>query len=331
MLHITNGDAAAQLIQLSGVPGLVLPWRDVLHEGPVPAGHSLEGLSDVRAGFIAGEGLGPSLERVREDFRHRDDMIRGSVTQDEVVLWFEADLYDQLQLLQLLDWFANSQARPRTLCLICIGDHPDIPRFEGLGQLSPVQVASLFPARVAVTDGQMALGRTGWNAFTASTPIPLTDLLREDTGALPYLRSAIERLLQEYPSVGNGLGRTERQVLDLVAGGATSFSNIFPAFQAMEERPFMGDTTLWTRIALLSQGPAPALRLNASDPVVLSEATLHFPTLSITSAGKRYRQNLDDYVVQNGIDRWLGGTHLHGHSCQWRWESTTGVRNIPTT
>ena len=38
MLFITNGDFAAGRIAASGLTGEILPWRDVLHEGPVPAG-----------------------------------------------------------------------------------------------------------------------------------------------------------------------------------------------------------------------------------------------------------------------------------------------------
>jgi hypothetical protein len=56
MLHITNGDSAAEVIRRAGVQGDVLPWRDVLHEGPVPQGLSLEELLGVRARFIAAAG-----------------------------------------------------------------------------------------------------------------------------------------------------------------------------------------------------------------------------------------------------------------------------------
>jgi hypothetical protein len=62
MLHVTNGDSAAEGIRASGVAGEVLPWRDVLHEGPVPAGLALAELSRVRAGFIADKGWGEAEE-----------------------------------------------------------------------------------------------------------------------------------------------------------------------------------------------------------------------------------------------------------------------------
>lgn len=56
MLHITNGDSVVDWLLAAGVPGAMLPWRDVLHEGPVPAGLSLQKLSEVRARFIAEQG-----------------------------------------------------------------------------------------------------------------------------------------------------------------------------------------------------------------------------------------------------------------------------------
>jgi hypothetical protein len=36
-LHVTNGDCAAELIAQTGLSGEILAWRDMLHEGAVPA------------------------------------------------------------------------------------------------------------------------------------------------------------------------------------------------------------------------------------------------------------------------------------------------------
>ncbi len=43
ILNITNGDSAVELMRKAGISGEYLPWRDVLHDGPVPAGLSLPG------------------------------------------------------------------------------------------------------------------------------------------------------------------------------------------------------------------------------------------------------------------------------------------------
>lgn len=56
MLHITNGDCVSGCLRVGGVPGDMVAWCDVLHEGPVPAGLSHAKLSKVRAEFIASRG-----------------------------------------------------------------------------------------------------------------------------------------------------------------------------------------------------------------------------------------------------------------------------------
>src|SRR5215510_3705249 len=101
MLHITNGDSAGDTIRATGLEGDVLPWRDVLHEGPVPGGLELEALSVIRARFLSDE---TNRRKVEQDFRDRDARLQAG-TGEDIVLWFEADLYDMLQLIQLLDWF----------------------------------------------------------------------------------------------------------------------------------------------------------------------------------------------------------------------------------
>ena len=37
LLHVTNGESAGNTLRQTGLGGAVLPWQDVLHEGPVRA------------------------------------------------------------------------------------------------------------------------------------------------------------------------------------------------------------------------------------------------------------------------------------------------------
>ena len=57
----------------------------------------------------------------------------------EYVLWFEADLYDQLQLVQILAKLRELEVPPSRITLICIGEHLGVAHFGGLGQLSSEQ------------------------------------------------------------------------------------------------------------------------------------------------------------------------------------------------
>src|SRR5262249_57052480 len=57
LLHVTNGESAGNTLRQTGLGGAVLPWQDVLHEGPVPAG-SRAGLLPGRAPVLSARGPG---------------------------------------------------------------------------------------------------------------------------------------------------------------------------------------------------------------------------------------------------------------------------------
>ena len=95
-LHITNGDSVE--LRDTGLPDEVLTWKDVLHEGPVPAGLTLEEMRSIRAYFLAEVSGQPESELLR-GLEQRDQTLARFAEFEEVVLWFEHDLYDQLQLI----------------------------------------------------------------------------------------------------------------------------------------------------------------------------------------------------------------------------------------
>ena len=291
MLHVTNGDCAADVIRRTGVTGEILPWRDVLHEGPVPAGLSLEGMADVRARFLA-NGKGQAFTAISASLAARNAALRGA---RRATLWFEHDLHDQLQLLQIL---AALAAQPETRAvLICVNAFPGVEPFHGLGQLTPAQLATLWAQRKAVTVAQLALGTRGWNAFCSPDPSALQKFLDTDLTALPFLRDALERFVEELPTPPTGLGRTERQILAAIGKGFGTFAEVFAENQAHELAPFLGDTTLQDRIDLLIRAPTPLI---TREPYTL------------TDAGRRVLAGEVDARKLNGIDRWFGGVHLVG-------------------
>jgi len=97
ILNITNGDCAIEIMKKANIPGVFLPWRDILHDGPVPGELSLEELSIIRADFIISRGWGEA-KRIKQDFIDRDNTLRSIDNYKKIILWFEHDLYDQLQI-----------------------------------------------------------------------------------------------------------------------------------------------------------------------------------------------------------------------------------------
>jgi RNA polymerase sigma factor (sigma-70 family) len=321
LLHVLNGDSVRMTLERSDVPGAFAPYADILHEGPVPRASDGAAWRETRARFLAEDGYGTYAEALRT-YEQWDASLAAFADYDEVVLWFEHDLFDQLLLLKHLDWFSRRDLGTTTLSLICIGEFPGFDDFHGLGELDADELASLLGTRQRVSAGQLALGRRGWQAFTASDPSELVAMAREATPELPFLPGALERFLEEYPAVGTGLPRTERHILELLAHRARSPHDLFRDQQGCEERVFMGDSTFHERLRSLAAGPAPLVRLEVDS---MEGPDLPRGTVHITDAGRDVLAGRADWVRLAGFDRWLGGVHLQaplGEDVAWRWDRT---------
>ena len=292
MLHVISGDCAAEELRRAGLPGEVLAWRDSPAVGPAPAALPGAERRSLRAAFWG----------VPED--ELQDPAAAHAGGGETVFWFDGCPWDQAMLVELLA-AGNGTAPPS---LIQVGEHPDVPGYAGLGQLSPEQLAAFYPERRPVTPAQRELAAAAWSALGAEDPRALADLLDADTSPLPYLAPALERLLEELPSTVHGLSRSEEQVLRAVAGGTRRFPDLLRAVAAME-RPnhglWFGDRVLALTLRALASAPEPAL---AADAVAL------------TPFGEALLAGRADWVHDHGVDRWRGGVRLAGRGPVWRWD-----------
>jgi hypothetical protein len=316
MLHVLNGDSTRGIMERSDIPGTYTVWADVLHEGPVPGNVDDDELRRIRLNFLRAMDEWVGEEEGEAMYQGWDERFASFADYDEVVLWFEHDLFDQLILIRHLDWFARRELGRTTLSVICIGEFPGVEGFNGLGQLSPDQLASLLGTRQRVTMRQTELARAAWRAFTSSDPTSIERVLERDTSPLPFLEGALMRFLEEYPAVGSGLSRTERQIVEGLRRGITRPADLFLDLQKHEERVFMGDATFWLRLEGLASGPRPLVRL------VGQPTHQAFPNgaVELTDDGRRVAAGEADWIALDGIDRWLGGVHLVGHEAPWRWD-----------
>lgn len=313
-LLITNGDAAGTMLRKAFQGTEVLPWRDVLHDGPVPMTGSFSELSGVRTQFLASQGWGEE-ENLRAMFEARD---RGLAHQGEfsrVTLWFEHDLYDQLQLLQLLDWFAD-QRIDNGLSLVQAGDF--------LGRRSLEELVDLQTLEAPVTREQRALAKQAWAAFRAPNPEAWAGLLKSDLDALPYLAAAIRRSLEELPQPGSGLSRTDEAILRAIEQGVNKPVDLFKAVQEGEEAAFMGDWSFWDRLDGLASAETPLIEGLTGSPFRPDwndeERAAYFQSeVRLSDFGTEALAGNQDHAERNRIDRWLGGTHLTPETL-WRWD-----------
>jgi redox-sensitive transcriptional activator SoxR len=330
LLHVTNGESAGNTLRQTALGGAVLPWQDVLHEGPVPAVPRPQLLRE-RTAFLADCGWG-SRRAILASLERRDAHLTDALTGDvQVVLWFEHDLYDQLQLLDVLALARETGVAPE---LIVVDSFPGRPGFRGLGELTAPELETLWPERRASSMQVLDAAAAAWDALRAPSPERIAELAVHDSPGLPFLRTALERLLEELPAPGDGLSRTERQALQVIADGARTPAEAFLATQHLEQAPFLGDAWFYRALAALSRGEGRLVETRdgeevpPSPPLGDGQRFVHLP-LRLTSHGESVLAGDADRVALLGLDRWIGGTHVTPEN-DWRWDAAQRVLVPPS-
>ena len=313
MLHVTDGESVAGTLRESGVPGDVSIYGDLMCEGPAPAGLDAEAWREIRARFIAGARYA-TLEEARQYIRGCQDTLASFSQHDEVVIWVDHRLSDQLILIKVLDWFSRHNLDGVKLSLICVGRYPGMDHFVGLGQLTADQLALLADTRLPVGEAQYRTAQAAWNAFTSPDPTGIERFIETDTSALPFIAAALRRHLEQFPSVDNGLSRTERQALSVLhEHGSLPGARLFVAVQRLEEQIFMGDGAFYRIVGDLFNVRHPLVQISGTSRHGLDDVT-------IMETGRKVLEGRADHIGLNGIDRWLGGVHLKGDKAAWRWD-----------
>lgn len=347
MLHVVNGDSTAQAIRAAGVlqplnsalgehrdPDDVVAWKDVLYDGPVRGGRSPINLAHERSQFIAAKGWEPYIS-VRQDFGRRDAALASAQRQDEVVFWFESDLYDVLQLAQALDRLAVRRPVETRFSWVLVDRRPDDDKAHGFGHLSRQQVERLLAGRRPVPDSAWPEARAFWAAFTSDDPANLASFAIASP-SFPYLADGVGRLLAEYPDRMTGLSRSERQVLDSVSSQPNRTpEDVFKDVGGAEFRPFLGDFQVWDRLERFARADPPLIERSDGGDWVSSRMDLMsldepdwnaFRTqpLRLTTAGDDVLAGKRDWLAVGGVGRWIGGYQIPAADASWRFDPVTG-------
>ena len=261
ILHITSGDIAGDSLSRSGVNGEVFVWHDILYDGPRDPGWPDDDTLHARARFIeketgGGQDRGYILHTLQDQYRK----LKAATDCKQVVLWFDACLFDQSMLVHILTCMLSRGFREAEL--LCVDTFPGIVPFNGLGQLQPSQLASLYDQRRSVTEDQFQYAKVVDSAFATQDLGLFAELSRKADAPLPWIPAAVKRWLQEQPDPETGLGRLESLALEAVRGGCETPAEIFSTVAASETPPqYWGDITLWAKVNGLADRNPPLVRI----------------------------------------------------------------------
>ncbi|WP_299088440.1 DUF1835 domain-containing protein [uncultured Metabacillus sp.] len=303
MIHIVNGDILASKLQ--GLSGKIMSWREMYDFGPFHSSWSNEELITRRAAFFDEKLEIPSS--LFSAICHKQLAQLSEIPHDEeVVLWFEHDRYDQTMLMYILTQLANQHHL--NISMVSVNSYPGISPFYGLSQLLGNQLLELFHSRKTVSSKQVNEAEAGWRVYTSSDSEEVKKWVADIDHELPFLLEVLTRHESYLPSAKTGLNIIESIALNAIATKPVSFRDLFHQIAPSLKDEGLSNLHLSALLNELVKGDQALLKTNGLLPMYGSEQ--HNPILTITSFGERVLSGEANRIDLIGIDWWIGGVHL---------------------
>ncbi|MVT65755.1 hypothetical protein GPL21_11615 [Bradyrhizobium pachyrhizi] len=298
--------------------------------GRLPASGDFDALFAPRA---AAHGTGPhwldNLTGRSIEAAHRQGLglIEFCERFDAVDLWVGPDPNSQLQLIWLLDYL-RPHANVTSRLAVFQTNHI-------IGEQQPAELAAWQLQLVPIRGDHLEAAGVAWTAWRASTPEAWFNLLRQDLGALPRLRSSVVALLEELPSRGSGLGATEMRLLELISAGHVHPYELFPGHQKLNDQKTFDYWEAGALLDGLAHCPVPVISGLVEGPFDLAmhedpdrHQRYKRSRLALTALGQAIVAGAGDFSQHNPIDRWWGGTKLTNDRL-WRWDAESRTLVAP--
>ncbi len=293
-LHVINGDGTAHPFQQSGLPGDVLVWREMLSEGWTPVADDFPAFWQQRGDFLARQ-YGLDRQKYETNVVQEVNKLLNFSQYDEITLWFEFDLFCQVNLLYLLYFFSKQNLGNVRLTLVSPDSHPDLLQFRGMGELNGAQLAALWPKRIALTPADLQIGGSVWKAYAAPSPETLkTCLADDDFGPFRFLKKALQHHLSRFPAPETGLGSVERFWLQALQADPSDDVAVMMKF--WNQHPDFGFSDVQLRRTLGELKTAGLVHENGQ--------------LSLTDLGEAVVTGRENYRNFAPCPRYLGGVEL---------------------
>ena len=212
-LHITNGDMFTDKLRTLKLDGDIITWREMLCEGKTETNVGSESFWKTRFEFLnKNYKVSKSwfIDKTLKEYR----TLCNHKKEDNIVLWFDFDLFDQINMLAVISWLKTHRPYAE-ISLVSSNEEENLENLLGLGQLADEQLRKLYTNRTLLTQDDIEYADYVWQLYCSDNPIRLENLKDFDSFQFSHLSGAIEAHLLRFPSIRNGLNEVENNILRL--------------------------------------------------------------------------------------------------------------------
>ncbi len=226
IIHVLNGDSSVQLLKKSGLEGEIAVWRELLCEGPLHADFASDDFWRKRYTYFKEELGVDKLEyydkTIKEILKIED--VSG---YSEVVLWFEYDLFCQVNLLAACSYLLKDFKKYVKLSLVCVGSFKGKENLQSLTDFSPNDFITLYKNRLNLSKSNLIFADECWKLYAENDVEKLKNFNFRHP-KFEYLQAAIHQHLKRFPNE-NGLNEIDTKILQIISENSCTKNEIIRA------------------------------------------------------------------------------------------------------
>ncbi|HET8752902.1 MAG TPA: DUF1835 domain-containing protein, partial [Salinimicrobium sp.] len=213
ILHIINGDSLTAKFNQLRIPGDKIIWREMLCEGPTLQELGSKRFSNLRKKYLK-ENYGISETDYEDNFLKELEKLSAINHYDEIVLWFEFDLFSHINMIALIS-FLLQKGINIPIYLVCSA------RLEGETELLPLselpvkQLQNHYQCRINLDEDDLEMANLIWELYCGDKPMRLASEIRKTTN-FEYLASCMRAHIERFPNAKTGLNALEFNLLQLI-------------------------------------------------------------------------------------------------------------------
>lgn len=210
-LHILNGDSALTPFLKSGIAGKTVVWRDMLCEGPctfqLDPNHW-----EIRTQYFKDYYQVDPSEFKRKTIDEWEKI--NSTAWEEITLWFEYDLFCQINMIALISHI--SQNFNTIISLVCVGELDGYDHLVGLGELDYSMYPDLYENKTVLSQNDIEYAAQTWKAYCDGDYTLLEGLRNDSHNTFSYLPQAIDAHFRRFPTKDVGFTEIESEILSMI-------------------------------------------------------------------------------------------------------------------
>lgn len=221
-LHIINGDDIAQNILDLKIGGEIVVWREMLCEGPTASELGSEEFIALRTKFLK-ENYQISAKDYEDQFLKELKKLTFYNSYDEVVLWFEFDLFSHINMLAAINHLMENHLKV-PVYLVCSKKLKGEKEKNVLSQLPLKDLENHYKQRIALKQDDLEMASLLWQLYNENNPQKLKKLIKEKTN-FEYLSSCLRAHIERFPNSQTGLNSLEKNILKLITTNTITSMN----------------------------------------------------------------------------------------------------------